>query len=145
MPLSEPLEGSGMQLLLGVGIIIGCAVSTVFVRTLSGRTSLLCRHLLPFARTLQSKVDSFILALFVLVAPATCYLAIHASVINHWIHFWSLLILGTAPLLYLCAIPQGLWWVPMPPRLITGLSRLLMVLAAFGLLAGGCVRIKADL
>jgi hypothetical protein len=85
---------------------------------------------------LQSKVDSFLLALLVLVAPATCYLAIHASVINHWMHFWSLVILGAAPLLYICAIPHGLWWVPMPPRLITGLSRLLMVLAAFGLLAG---------
>lgn len=94
-------------------------------------------------RALQSKVDSFLLALFVLVAPATCYLAIHASVINHWMHFWSLLILGSAPLLYICAIPQGLWWVPMPPRLITGLSRLLMVLAAFGLLAGERVGVLA--
>lgn len=86
--------------------------------------------------TPQSKVDSFLLAVFVLVAPAICYLAIHASVINNWMHFWSLLILGSVPLLYICAIPQGLWWVPMPPRLITGLSRLLMVLAAFGVLAG---------
>jgi hypothetical protein len=92
---------------------------------------------LASAGVLQSKMDSFLLALFVLVSPALCYMAIHASVINHWMHFWSMLILGSAPLLYICAIPQGLWWVPMPPRLITGLSRLLMVLAAFGLLAGG--------
>lgn len=106
----------------------------------------ICRSAVTFVNTpsspvspcwLQSKVDSFLLALFVLVAPAACYLAIHAAVINHWMHVWSLLILGSAPLLYICAIPQGLWWVPMPPRLITGLSRLLMVLAAFALLAGG--------
>lgn len=95
----------------------------------------------------QSKMDSFLLALMVLVAPATCYLAIHASVLSHWMHFWSLIILGSAPLLYICALPQGLWWVPMPPRLITGLSRLLMVLGAFGLLAGAeacaCVLLSA--
>jgi hypothetical protein len=89
-----------------------------------------------FLSALQSKMDSFLLALFVLVAPAACYLAIHATVMYSWMHFWSVIILGSAPLLYICAIPQGLWWVPMPPRLITGLSRLLMVLAAFGLLAG---------
>jgi len=86
---------------------------------------------------LQSKMDAFLLAVMVLVSPAACYLGIHASVLHHWMHLWSLLILGSAPLLYICAIPRGLWWVPMPPRLITGLSRLLMVLAAFGLLAGG--------
>jgi hypothetical protein len=85
---------------------------------------------------LQSKGDAAILALSVLVMPAACYLAIHASVLTHWMHFWSLLILGSAPLLYICAIPHGLWWVPMSPRLITGLSRLLMMVAAFGLLAG---------
>lgn len=88
-------------------------------------------------------MDSFLLALLVLVAPAACYLGIHASVLDHWMHFWSLLILGSAPLLYICALPQGLWWVPMPPRLITGLSRLLMVFAAFALLAGGFVGLHA--
>lgn len=95
---------------------------------------------LLYVCVLQSKMDSFLLALFVLVSPAVCYMAIHTSVLNHWLHFWSMLILGSAPLLYICALPQGLWWVPMPPRLITGLSRLLMVLAAFGLLAGRCMR-----
>lgn len=93
-----------------------------------------CLCILPCA--VQSKVDGALLALTVLAMPAACYLAIHASVISHWMHLWSLMILGSGPLLYICALPNGLWWVPMSPRLVVGLSRLLMVLAAFGLLAG---------
>jgi hypothetical protein len=84
----------------------------------------------------QSKVDALWLALAVMVMPATSYFAIHAAVLNQMLHFWSLLILGCAPLAYLSAIPDGLWWLPMSPRFIKGLSRLLLVLTSLGLLAG---------
>lgn len=85
----------------------------------------------------QSKVDACWLALAVMVMPASSYLAIHSAVLNHVLHFWSLLILGCAPVAFLAAAPDGLWWLPMSPRFIKGLSRLLLILAAFGLLAGG--------
>eukprot|EP00879_Flechtneria_rotunda_P012843 GHRR01013409.1.p1 GENE.GHRR01013409.1~~GHRR01013409.1.p1 ORF type:complete len:1004 (+),score=317.90 GHRR01013409.1:346-3357(+) len=84
----------------------------------------------------QSKVDAFWLALAVAVLPATSYYAIHAAVINHWLHFWSVLVLLSAPVVYLSAVPDGLWWLPMSPRFVKGMSRLLLVLAALGLLAG---------
>jgi hypothetical protein len=89
----------------------------------------------------QSKVDALWLALAVMVMPATSYFAIHAAVLNQMLHFWSLLILGCAPLAYLSAVPDGLWWLPMSPRFIKGLSRLLLVLTSLGLLAGAAHRI----
>jgi hypothetical protein len=85
---------------------------------------------------LQSKVDALWLALAVMVMPASSYFAIHAAVLNQMLHFWSLLILGCAPLAYLSAVNDGLWWLPMSPRFIKGLSRLLLVLSSLGLLAG---------
>lgn len=81
-------------------------------------------------------MDAFWLAVAVMVMPASSYFAIHMAVLNHLVHFWSLLILGCAPVAFVASIPDGLWWLPMPPRYIKGLSRLLLVLAALGLLAG---------
>ncbi|WIA13369.1 hypothetical protein OEZ85_006949 [Tetradesmus obliquus] len=86
--------------------------------------------------TIQSKVDALWLALAVMVLPAASYFAIHAAVLGQMLHFWSLLILGCAPLAYLSAVPDGLWWLPMSPRFMKGLSRLLLVLTSLGLLAG---------
>lgn len=92
----------------------------------------------------QSKVDALWLALAVMVLPAASYFAIHAAVLGQMLHFWSLLILGCAPLAYLSAVPDGLWWLPMSPRFIKGLSRLLLVLTSLGLLAGAVLRLDAD-
>jgi hypothetical protein len=87
---------------------------------------------------LQSKWDACLLALLVLGLPVSSHFAIHVAIINHWLHFWSMVILGCAPLAFICTIPDGLWWLPMSPRFVKGLSRLLLVLASLGLLAGGC-------
>jgi hypothetical protein len=88
----------------------------------------------------QSKVDALWLALAVMVMPASSYFAIHSAVLNQMLHFWSLLILGCAPLAYLSAVNDGLWWLPTSPRFIKGLSRLVLVLTSLGLLAGAVVK-----
>ncbi|KAF8058100.1 hypothetical protein HT031_005760 [Scenedesmus sp. PABB004] len=90
----------------------------------------------PPDAVVQSKVDAFWLSLAVVTLPGVSYVAIHAAVLRRWLHLWSLLILGCGPLAYLAAAPDGLWWLPMSRRHIRGVSRLLLVLAAFGLLAG---------
>ncbi len=72
----------------------------------------------------------------VVCVPFSTYLAIHAHVMGHLIHLWSVLLLAAIPLLYLAAVPNGLWWLPGPPMVVTGLKRLLLLVAALLFIVG---------
>lgn len=102
-----------------------------------------CHHLLPVVNctcwhALQGNLDAFLLALLVVFLPASTYIAIHAAVLAHWIHLWSVMLLVSVPLVYLAAIPDGLWWLPGPRTLVKGLQRFILMAAAMTLLAGEC-------
>jgi hypothetical protein len=76
------------------------------------------------------------MALTIVVLPPLSYLAIHWAVLNHWLHFWSLLLLFCGPLALLCVLPGGLWWLPGSLRVVTALKRVLLLVSALGVLAG---------
>ena len=86
---------------------------------------------------MQSKLDSVVMALLAISAPALMYLAIHAAVLGHWLHLWSLMLLVSVPLLFVATLPQGLWWLPGGLIVQTGLRRVLIMLGGLGLIAGG--------
>ena len=56
---------------------------------------------------LQDRADSASAFVLVTCLPAAVYAATHWAVLGeHWIHFWSLLLLGSGPLLFICCL-QG--------------------------------------
>jgi hypothetical protein len=79
------------------------------------------------------------MAFAVAVLPPLSYAAIHWAVLDHWMHFWALCLLSSAPALVLAGLPGGLWWLPGPPAVARGAQRLLLVLSALGVLAGAGV------
>jgi hypothetical protein len=85
---------------------------------------------------MQSKLDGFLLSATVVCLPFSTYIAIHAPVIAHAIHLWSILLLAALPMIYMSVTPHTLWWLPGPPLLVKGLSRLIGLVAT-GLLVAG--------
>ena len=60
--------------------------------------------------------------------PPLLYAAIHWVVLTrHAVHGWSVLLLGSAPLLLMSLMPQGLWWIPGGPKNARRLRALIMV------------------
>lgn len=82
------------------------------------------------------KADGFVLALLTALLPATLYTAMHSSVLLHWLHLWSVLLLVGGPLSYLLAVPDGCWWLPGPPHVQAAVRRLLLLLSLAALVAG---------
>lgn len=86
----------------------------------------------------QSRADAALMALTTCVLPGAAYAAVHWAVLDQWLHLWGLLLVGSAPLALVAALPNGMWWMPGPPAVAKGAARLLLVLAAAGTLAGAC-------
>jgi len=62
-------------------------------------------------KTIQEPLDGVISFLFVLLVPVTIYITAHHHVIWTWTHVWSIVLLVSGPLLFMSAVPQGLWWL----------------------------------
>lgn len=86
-------------------------------------------------KTIQDPLDSAISFLFVLVTPPLTYLAAHHQVIWSWTHLWSIMLLMSGPLLFMSAIPQGLWWLG-DGGIALAAKRALVLISSAGLLAG---------
>ncbi|KAF5835484.1 hypothetical protein DUNSADRAFT_7324 [Dunaliella salina] len=85
----------------------------------------------------QSRLDGMLMASITVGLPPTLYAAIHWVVLlRHAVHVYSVLLLGSAPLLLLSLMPQGLWWLPGGPKTVRRLRSIIVVLALFTTLLG---------
>uniref|UniRef100_A0A7S3R236 Uncharacterized protein n=1 Tax=Dunaliella tertiolecta TaxID=3047 RepID=A0A7S3R236_DUNTE len=85
----------------------------------------------------QSRLDGLLMALITVGLPPALYAAIHWVVLlRHAVHVYSVLLLGSAPLLLLSLMPQGLWWLPGGPKTVRRLRAVIVVLALFTTLLG---------
>lgn len=84
----------------------------------------------------QGALEGCIAAVLTVGMPALLYLASHISMLGHWVHFWSLLLLGSGPLLFLTVLPSGLWWLPGSERSQQAWRSILLLLALASTLAG---------
>jgi hypothetical protein len=80
----------------------------------------------PKTHTLQDPADGFAAFVLVTTLPAATYLATHWAVATHWVHLWSLLLLGSGPLVFVSALRDGLWWLG-EGRAVAALRRLLLL------------------
>lgn len=79
---------------------------------------------------IQSRVDAFLLFVLTTTLPPLLYSAVHLTVFfRHSVHFYSVLLLCSAPALIICMTPKGLWWLPGSPR-IAGLLRTALLIAS---------------
>ena len=60
----------------------------------------------PKAHTLQDSTDGFVAFLLVAGLPAAVYVATHWDVLLQMVHFWSVLLLVTGPLVFVTSL-QG--------------------------------------
>lgn len=84
---------------------------------------------------IQSRSDSGLAFLLLLIAPAAVYSAIHASAQPEWVHFWSLLLLLSGPLLFATILQKGMWWVGADAA--TDALRRLVLLASLAVFLAG--------
>ena len=50
-------------------------------------------------------------AMVVVLLPAVLYAVLHFSSIDTLLHFWSMLLLLFVPILWVCLLAEGLWWL----------------------------------
>eukprot|EP00873_Tetraselmis_striata_P034094 jgi/Tetstr1/454358/TSEL_041265.t1 len=53
-------------------------------------------------------------AAFVVCLPAGLFLFMHSAALASWANLWSLLLLLSLPVMWICALEQGLWWLGPP-------------------------------
>lgn len=111
-------------LLCGLYYLFGLPLPSSF--HLGGRGRIAMGGSKPKTHTLQDAGDGF--AAFVLVTglPVAVYLATHWAVIFSWVHIWSLLLLGSAPLVFVCSLQNGLWWLG-EGRAVAALRRVVLL------------------
>ncbi|MEW5314894.1 MAG: hypothetical protein WDW38_006356 [Sanguina aurantia] len=93
---------------------------------------------LPGSGSVQSPQDGTCAAAVITLLPVGLYIGTHWVVSTHSLHLYSAALLASLPLLYLCLLPKGTWWLfPRRPRaaaffrkVALGLS-LLVALVAF--------------
>ena len=85
--------------------------------------------------TMQSRPDAIVAFIITVVLPASVYAAVHSVNLFQWVHLWSLLLLGSGPLLFTSAIRDGLWWLGTSSA-ASAVQNLFVLLSVGGLLAG---------
>jgi hypothetical protein len=80
----------------------------------------------PKAHTLQDSGDGFTAFLLVAALPVGVYVATHWAVLFSWVHMWSMILLATGPLVFVCSLQDGLWWLG-SGRAVNALRRLLLL------------------
>jgi hypothetical protein len=85
---------------------------------------------------IQTAGDAFLLYLITVMLPAVLYIALHLPVLHHWVHISGLMLTSAAPVVLLCSIRNGMWWLPGSPNLADGLRKTLLVAAAVVALVG---------
>lgn len=89
------------------------------------------------ASAIQSRVDGFILALITVALPPLMYAALHWTLLlQHLVHIYSLLLLGSVPLLFVALIPNGLWWLPGSPAVANFLRSVLLTVSGLSAMIG---------
>lgn len=87
------------------------------------------------AAAIQGNADGFAAGMLVIALPAGVYAAIHSANLFQWVHLWSILLLSAGPLLFLSALPKGLWWLGHSAA-ADALRRMLLLIALAAFLAG---------
>lgn len=62
----------------------------------------------PKTHTLQDTADGFTAFLLVVGLPAGVYVATHLAVLLQWVHIWSLALLVSGPLVFVCSLKGAL-------------------------------------
>ncbi|MEW5297524.1 MAG: hypothetical protein WDW36_000729 [Sanguina aurantia] len=93
---------------------------------------------LPGSGSVQSPQDGTCAAAVITLLPVGLYIGTHWVVSTHSLHLYSAALLASLPLLYLCLLPEGTWWLlPRRPRAAAFLRKaalglsLLVALVAF--------------
>lgn len=112
----------------------GLPLQSSFVTSASRRTSMggVDGSLAP---AVQSRTDAFTSFIITVALPAVTYAAVHSANIFQWVHLWSLLLVGSGPLLFVSSMKNGLWWLGKSAT-ADALRSLFVLLALGGFLAG---------
>ncbi|KAK9824524.1 hypothetical protein WJX72_011089 [[Myrmecia] bisecta] len=86
--------------------------------------------------TIQSPLEGFMAAVLLVCLPGSLYAITHWTLSFHWLHFWSLLLLHSGPLLFMCVLEEGIWWLPMRPSRRNALRKLVLLATLAAALAG---------
>ncbi|GMH37943.1 hypothetical protein BSKO_05827 [Bryopsis sp. KO-2023] len=65
---------------------------------------------------LQGRLDGLIASITITFLPGFVYFVSHFDIIFESEHFWSLALLWSTPVLFICALPEGLWWISERPQ-----------------------------
>lgn len=83
----------------------------------------------------QSPSDAVWAFFLATTLPPAVYAATHHLVLFQWVHFWSLMLLFSGPLLVITTFRDGLWWLGSGTA-VDALRRLLLLLSLAAFLAG---------
>ncbi|KAK9785342.1 hypothetical protein WJX73_005937 [Symbiochloris irregularis] len=83
-----------------------------------------------------SASEGFTAAALVVLLPLAMYLATHWGQLLESVNLWSLVLLGSAPLLLITCLQDGLWWLPLPHAQQHLVRRVLLLLSLVAALAG---------
>jgi hypothetical protein len=84
---------------------------------------------------IQSPSDAVWAFFLATTLPPAVYTATHHLVLFQWVHFWSLMLLFSGPLLVITTFRDGLWWLGSGTA-VDALRRLLLLLSLAAFLAG---------
>lgn len=59
---------------------------------------------------LQDGADGLAAFLLAALLPAGAYVATHWAVLLQWVHCWSVLLLASGPLVFICSLKGALCW-----------------------------------
>lgn len=105
----------GINLAPFVAMVIGCVLYSTLMRPTPSSFQVTSRG--PgFSGNrnwiqIQGQFEGVVSALEICLFPALLYLATHWEVVFESEHFWSVHMLWSLPAVFLCFVPDGLWWI----------------------------------
>ena len=123
---------------------LGCVLYHLFARPLPSSFQQLNRHPATPAsqgrkpdngNRIQGPIDAAFAFFLAVLMPGTVYAVTHHLVLFQWVHFWSLLLLFSAPVLILTTFKDGMWWLG-SGKSVDALRRLLLLISLGTFLAG---------
>jgi len=136
LPISAAVQASGIIAAVGAPsapfylMVVLCAMYRMFCLPLTSSFST------GKGNVIQSKAICGLSALVVCLLPAATFVAMHWAVLFAWTKFWSLAILVSVPVLWICVQEEGLWWLGSSPDaqgvLRKGLALLALAVAVAG-------------
>ena len=109
LPAAGFRSAAGAARRAGAGHKLGAALPTplllpLALSSLSPPAGSCARAGTQRAPVAQARADAALAFLLACFLPAATYAAIHREVLGEWVHFWSLLLLATGPLLFVTSL-----------------------------------------